>query len=79
MVAQVDYVPLWDARRDTTTWDDPDEILIGREFTLSLPSDLPPATYQLSFGLYDSTSRLLSPEGSDLMEITKITVVQPEV
>ena len=79
VVAQVDYVPLWDARRDTTTWDDPDEILIGREFTLSLPSDLPPAAYQLSFGLYDSTSRLLSPEGSDLMEITKITVVQPEV
>ena len=32
VVAQVDYVPLWDARRDTTTWDDPDEILIGREF-----------------------------------------------
>ena len=78
VVAQVDYVPLWDARRDTTTWDDPDEILIGREFTLSAPSDLPPATYQLSFGLYDTTSRLLSPEGSDLMEITEITVVQPE-
>lgn len=79
VVAQVDYVPLWDARRDTTTWDDPDEILIGREFTLNVPSDLPPATYQLSFGLYDATSRLLSPEGSDLMEITKITVVPPEV
>lgn len=79
VVAQVDYVPLWDARRDTTTWDDPDEILIGREFTLRVPSDLPPAAYQLSFGLYDSTARLLSPEGSDLMEITKITVVPPEV
>ena len=79
VVAQVDYVPLWDARRDTTTWDDPDEILIGREFTLSLPLDLPPATYQLSFGLYDTTTRLLSPDGSDLMEITEISVVQPEV
>ncbi|MYE25857.1 MAG: hypothetical protein F4X87_01305 [Chloroflexi bacterium] len=79
VVAQVDYVPLWDARRDTRTWDDPDEILIGREFTLRVPSDLPPATYQLSFGFYDTASRLLSPEGSDLMEITEITVVSPEV
>lgn len=77
VVAQIDYVPLWDARRDTTTWDDPDEILLGREFTLTLPSDLPPATYQLSFGLYDSATRLLSPEGSDLLDIAEITVSPP--
>lgn len=77
VVAQVDWVPLWDARRDTTTWDDPDEILLGREFALSLPVDLPPATYRLAFGFYDSTARLLSPDGSALAEITEITVTAP--
>ena len=46
-------MPLWDKRRDTTSWDDPDEIMLGREFTLSLPPDLAPGQYQLVSGLYD--------------------------
>ena len=67
IVAQVDYVPLWDNRRDTTTWDDPDEIMLGREFTLSLPPDLAPGEYLLVSGLYDPQTwqRLVSPAGSD--------------
>lgn len=80
IVAQVDYVPLWDARRPTTSWDDPNEILLGRQFILNLPADLPAATYQLISGLYDPATwqRLLSPDGADHIEITEIPVHQLE-
>ena len=77
IVAQVDFVPLWDNRRDTTTWDDPDEIMLGREFTLSLPPDLPPGAYQLVSGLYDphTWQRLQAPDGSDRLIIAEISVL----
>jgi len=81
IAAQVDYVPLWDDRRPTTTWDDPDEILLGREFVLSLPPDLPPGRYQLISGLYDPVTwqRLPSPDGIDHIHIADISVAQPEI
>ena len=81
IVAQFDYVPLWDGRRPTTTWDDPDEILLGREFSLSLPVDLPPGRYRLISGLYDplTSQRLTSPEWIDHIHIADIIVTQPEV
>lgn len=76
IVAQVDYVPLWDDRRDSTTWDDPDEIMLGREFTLSLPPDLLPGVYQLVSGLYDPDNwqRLASPAGDDRLVLAEISV-----
>lgn len=79
IVAQADYIPLWDNRRDTTTWDDPDEIMLGREFTLNLPPDLPPGAYQLVSGLYDPVTwlRLISPDGSDRLVIAEISVLAP--
>ncbi len=81
IMAQTDYVPLWDDRRPSTTWDDPDEILLGREFRLRLPADLPPGNYQLVSGLYDPLTwrRLASPEGRDYIEIAEISVLQSEV
>ena len=80
IVSQTDYVPLWDSRRDTTSWDDPDEIMLGREFELSLPADLPPGAYQLISGFYDPLTwqRLSSPEGADYLSITEITVTQAD-
>ena len=80
IVSQTDYVPLWDARRDTTAWDDPDEIMLGRNFTLNLPTDLPPGAYQLISGFYDPLTwqRLSSPEGADYLSITEITVTQAD-
>ena len=77
IVAQVDYTPLWDDRRPTTSWDDPDEIMLGREFVLSLPADLPPGSYQLISGLYDPLTwqRLQSPDGSDRITIAEINVL----
>lgn len=76
MVAQVDGVPLFDERRATTTWDDPDEILISREFTVQIPSDLPAGTYTLISGFYspDTSTRLLSPENADSLTITTIDI-----
>ena len=80
IVSQTDYVPLWDSRRDTTSWDDPDEIMLGRNFTLNLPIDLPPGAYQLISGFYDPLTwqRLSSPEGADYLSITEITVTQAD-
>lgn len=79
IAAQADYLPLWDNRRPTTTWDDPDEVLLGREFTLSLPSDLPPGAYRLISGFYDPATgqRLISPAGIDNIDIARISVTQP--
>lgn len=80
IVAQADYVPLWDDRRPTTSWHDPDEIMLGREFTLSLPPDLPPGRYQLVSGWFDPATwqRLISPDGTDFIHIADISVTQPE-
>ncbi len=76
LVAQVDYIPLFDERRSTSTWDDPDEILLGREFVLNLPADLRPGHYTLTSGLNDAeTGILLSPDGSDRLHIATITVI----
>ena len=79
IAAQADYVPLYDDRRPTTTWDDPDEILLGREFVLSLPSGLPPGPYQLISGFYDpiSQERLVSADGADYIHIADISVRPP--
>ena len=79
-VTQADYIPIWDARRDTTTWDDPDEIMLGREFELSLPADLPPGDYTLITGFYDpqAGTRLTSADGADRVIIATIAVIRAE-
>ena len=79
IIAQADYVPLWDNRRDSTTWDDPDEIMLGREFTLSAPPDLAPGAYRLVSGLYDPVTwrRLQAPDGGDRLVIAEIDVQAP--
>ena len=76
IAAQVDGIPLFDSRRDTTNWDDPDEILLGRNFILRLPDDLPPGAYPLVSGLYDpqTGARLQSADDADHLLITEITV-----
>ena len=78
LVAQVDGPPLWDVRRDTTTWDDRAELLLGREFILSPPPDLAPGVYSLISGLYDPATgqRLLAADGADHLIIAAITIVR---
>ena len=76
IAAQVDGIPLWDARRDTATWDDPDEILLGRNYILHLPAELPAGRYSLISGFYDPESgvRLAAADGSEHARISDIVV-----
>ena len=79
LAAQADYIPLFDGRRDTSAWDDPDEILLGREFRLRLPADMPPGEYTLITGFYDPQTggRLTAAEGADSIIITHVNVLPP--
>ena len=77
LVAQVDYIPLFDNRRDTSTWDDPDEILLGRPFVLTLPADLASGRYSLTSGFNAESGILQSPDGSDRLVIAEISVLAP--
>lgn len=74
IVAQVDGIPLWDERRPTTSWHDPDETLLGRNYLLRLPADLPAGRYRLVSGFYDPALglRLRAADGSDYVQISDI-------
>jgi hypothetical protein len=76
VIAQVDNVPLFDVRRPTQTWDDPDETFISRPYTMTIPADTPPGTYRLITGFYRRSDgvRLLSPEGEDFALVTTLEV-----
>lgn len=82
LVALDDRVPLAQAdappapRRQTTTWQQPDETIIGSEFTIQLPPDIPAGRYRLILGLYDwqTGTRLLAENGDDFVTITDIQV-----
>ncbi len=79
IAAQVDGIPLFDSRRDSSSWDDPDEILLGRNFILRLPADLPPGAYSLVSGFYDpqTGARLPNMErrSGDFLQLTAIEVI----
>lgn len=74
ILAQIDDVP-GQGSRTTSTWDDPDELIPGRELRLSL-AELPPGRYQLALGLYDPISgvRLRLIDGSDYFQLTTLRV-----
>lgn len=76
LIAQIDGAPHHDERRTTMMWDDPDEVLISRMFTLTLPADAPAGEYRLITGFYrpDTGERLLTSEGEDYVLITTITI-----
>lgn len=76
ILTQADGFPLWDRRRDTTTWDDPEEILLGRNFVLRVPPDLIAGKYFLVSGLYEPISgqRLRDGNGKDHISVSEILV-----
>lgn len=55
MLAQVDLPPV-SVERPTSTWDDPDEVLISEAIRVPLPDDLPAGGYRLAVGLYSYAS-----------------------
>lgn len=52
LITQHDGAPLTPAR-PTLTWDDPNEVYIGEQITLTLPDALPAGDYRLAVGLYN--------------------------
>jgi hypothetical protein len=70
-VAQLDRVPLepiyppvkWRAGQ-----------LLADQYELVLPADLPPGSYQLIFGGYDETGRLVWEDGQDFQPLGEIEV-----
>ena len=76
VVTQVDNVPLFDVRRPTQTWDDPDETFISRPFTLTIPDNTGPGTYRLLTGFYRRSdgARLTNAAGEDFVSVTTIEV-----
>ena len=81
LVAQVDGIPLYDSRRDATSWDDPAETLLGRNFILRLPQELPPGDYRLVSGFYDPATwrRLHASDGADSLPIADIRVIDEDM
>jgi 4-amino-4-deoxy-L-arabinose transferase-like glycosyltransferase len=73
VLAQADGPP---ATRPSSTWADPAEMLIGQNYQLSLPVNLPAGQYRLLLGLYDSASnvRLQSANGQDHIEILRFSL-----
>ena len=82
LIAQIDGPPLPDPhlRRTTAAWDDPEEIIISREFLLPLPETLEPGEYTLVTGFYrrQDGARLLSPVGEDSLYVTTLQVMAAE-
>jgi hypothetical protein len=67
ILAQQDGVPSRSSLRPTSTWRDPDEPFLSRDFPLVVPDSLQPGSYRLYIGLYDwqTGERLLTSDGLD--------------
>jgi hypothetical protein len=78
ILAQADGSPA-SVNHPTTSWDDPDETLIGEPFQLKIPPDLPAGQYRVLIGLYDYTTgqRLLTDTGEDYFSLFTLTVPEP--
>lgn len=70
IIVQHDGAPT-NAARPTLTWDDVNELYIGSDVTLTLPTDLAVGEYQLAIGLYDyqTGERLKLDTGDDFFTI----------
>lgn len=73
-VAQSDAVPTWLAPMPTSQWP-LDQPLLDQHL-LTLPDNLPPATYELQLGLYHAQTlkRLTLPDGRDIFPLGQIQV-----
>ena len=78
LVAQADALPLFDARRPTSAWNDPTETIMSRPFELSIGADVAPGDYTLITGFYreDTGARLLGPKNEDHVQVITIHVGQ---
>lgn len=79
VVAQRDGLPLADdlERRPSSTWDDPNETLVSRPFTLMIPASTTAGRYRLALGFYDpvGSQRLTTADGETFITVTEIEVL----
>ncbi len=70
LLSQYDGTPAAPGRL-TLTWDDPSELYVGQDITLTVPANLAPGTYRLAVGLYNFSTgqRLSTDQGSDAFVI----------
>ncbi|MEO8394475.1 MAG: hypothetical protein ABI700_15890, partial [Chloroflexota bacterium] len=69
VITQYDGSPALPTRL-TITWNDPNELVIGTDATLTIPADTPPGDYVIALGLYDFASgERLSTGQDDKFEI----------
>jgi hypothetical protein len=80
LVAQADGTPLFDARRSTSTWTDPEETFISQQFSIPVPADTPDGQYKLLTGFYraDTGARLTGAAGQDSLTIETIILGEGE-
>jgi hypothetical protein len=74
-LAQTDGPPSLPTRM-TSSWTDPEETIVGAEYRLTIPDDLPAGTYRLLVGLYDLNTgqRLNADNGEEYSKLATITV-----
>jgi hypothetical protein len=81
VITQQDGVPLSDdlGRRPTSAWNDPDEVIVSRPFTLHVPIGTAYGRYRVALGFYDpdGNQRLFTPSGESFVTVTEIEVVPP--
>ena len=77
VVEQIDGLPLPDERRPTNTWNDPNETLMSRSFTLTISTATAPGTYSLQTGFYQRNTgkRLLAADNHSMLEVAQIVVL----
>ncbi len=78
VVTQQDGLPLNDdlERRPTSSWNDPNEVLISRPFTLTIPTNTPTGHYRVALGFYDpaGSGRLSTASGETFVTVSEIEV-----
>lgn len=76
LVAQADAPPLFDPRRPTSAWNDPDEVIMSQPFDLQIGENVAPGDYSLITGFYreDTGERLLGPKDEDHIQLVVIHV-----
>ncbi len=79
VLAQQDGAPLFSPRRPTSTWDDPEERLVGRSFRITIDESTPPGEYRLIMGLYATDGARLpvlgSPDAEAGVDYTTIALI----
>jgi 4-amino-4-deoxy-L-arabinose transferase-like glycosyltransferase len=76
LIAQADGPAIMDDRRPTSTWDDPNEVIMSQVYSINIDSNAPIGQFALKTGFYrrDTGERLLDSSGHDAITIVPIVI-----